>query len=159
MQKSLDCNTKVLLRKYTSVNTGCVATGFVSPTRFVTPTGFVSPTHFVTPTGFVSPIRFVTQTRFATRLVCCDTFCLSSDKTCGDAYTICHSRERDTRPFNKELNVCTQLWQSDYHCDKDRCVFNIVLQEVNLHTLGPLAILVLFIKEKEKRMTQITIGI
>ena len=30
--------------------------------------------------------------------------------------------ERDTRPFNKELNVCTQPWQSDYDCDNDRCV-------------------------------------
>ena len=31
--------------------------------------------------------------------------------------------------------------------------------EVKFHTLGLLAILVLFIKEKEKRMTQITIGV
>ena len=85
----------MFMRSYTSVNNGCVATGFVSPTRFVTLT------------SFVSPIRSVTPTRFVTRLVCCDAFCQSGD--------------RDRRPFNKELNICTQLWQSDYDWQRQVC--------------------------------------
>ena len=59
----------MLLRSYTSVNNGCVATGFVSPTRFVTPTRFA--TRLVSARRFVSrvtkraemPTQFVTHGR------------------------------------------------------------------------------------------------
>ena len=85
----------MLLRSYTSVNNGCVAIGFVCPTRFVTPTGFVSPTRFVTPIGFVSPTRFVTPTRFATRLVSARRFVSRVTKRAEmPTQFVTHGRER-----------------------------------------------------------------
>ena len=42
----------------------------------------------------------------------CDAFCQSSDKTCGDIYTICHSRERETQ------GLLTKYGMSAHDCDK-----------------------------------------
>ena len=90
----------MLLRSYTSVNKGCVATRFC-----------LSDT-FCHSNRFCLSETFCHSDTFCYSIGLCDAFCQSSDKTCGDADTICHSRERETR------GLLIKNWTSAHNCDK-----------------------------------------